>query len=158
MFKNNKQYIKDNLVNKKNKLNILIIEENESKILIFKNILESRGHIVTVINEVINCVNIILTNNYDIIFFNCNNYKIADTLLTDLIVNVLHYKALIFGYIDDYKNIIDKENKKLGVNGIILISNKEKINKIISIIETIEIINKKDIDNSIILLNKKINY
>ena len=160
MFKNNTKYIKDNMVIKKNHLNILIIDNNIITFNLFKNIFETRGHTVNTIAEPINCVNELLKNNYDIIFLDYKLIKIADILLTDLLRNVLNYKGLIFAYTDNKKNILKDTNNDL--DGIIIKPDNIKcINKIINLFETIKLIdneyilNKRNIDSSLILFNNK---
>ena len=152
MFKTNTQYIKDNMVIKKSKLNILIIDENKTSFDSLKNILESRGHSINIITEPIRCITDIIKNIYDIILIDNKLCDIADTQLIELIKTVLNYKPIIFAYSDD-----NKYNKKnLNVNAIINKPNNLKdINKIIKLFETIKIIDKSNIDNSLFLINKK---
>jgi CheY-like chemotaxis protein len=158
MFKTNKNYIKDNMVIKKIKFNILIIDENINNFDLFKSILELKGHSVKIITETINCVCEIGKNNYDIIFIDHNSCKIADIMITDLLRNVLNYNALIFAY----SNKKDETLKKLDVDGIIIKPHDIiSINKILKLFETIQIIdnqyilNKKVVDSSLIFFNKK---
>ena len=162
MFKTNKNHIKDNMINKKIKFNILIIDENINTFNLFKNILETRGHDVKIITETICCVYELQKNNYDIIFIDYNCCKIADIMITDLLRNVLNYKALIFAYSNIKNNKISVIDI-LDIDGLIIHSPNDilSINKILKIIETIQkidnqyILNKKIIDNSLIYFNKK---
>jgi len=155
MFKNNIKYIKDNMVNKKIKFNILIIDENINNLDLFKSILELRGHTVKIITETIKCVYEVVKNNYDIIFIDYNSCKIADIMISDLLRNVLNYNALIFAY----GNRKDDKFNDLEVDGIIIKPHDIiSINKVLKLFETIEIIdnqyilNKKIVDNSLIFL------
>ena len=147
MFKNKAQYIKDTMVIKKPKLNILIVDENKLSFDSLINILESRGHFINIITEPIRCITDIIKNTYDIILINNNLCNIADTQLIELIKSVLNYKPIIFVYSDD-----NKYNKiNLDVNTIINKPNNiTEINKIIKLFETI-----KTIDNSLFLISKK---
>ena len=147
MFKNKAQYIKDTMVIKKPKLNILIVDENKLSFDSLINILESRGHFINIITEPIRCITDIINNTYDIILINNNLCNIADTQLIELIKSVLNYKPIIFVYSDD-----NKYNKiNLDVNTIINKPNNiTEINKIIKLFETI-----KTIDNSLFLISKK---
>ena len=147
MFENKAQYIKDTMVIKKPKLNILIVDENKLSFDSLINILESRGHFINIITEPIRCITDIIKNTYDIILINNNLCNIADTQLIELIKSVLNYKPIIFVYSDD-----NKYNKiNLDVNTIINKPNNiTEINKIIKLFETI-----KTIDNSLFLISKK---
>ena len=153
MFKTNTTYIKDNIVHKRIKLNILIIDENKASFDLFKNTLESKGHTVNIITEPIRCITNIIKNIYDIILIDYNLCSVADTPLIDLIKSVLNYKPLFFAYHD---NIKFNKNNNLGIDVII---NKPismiEINKLINIFEIIKTSDRRNIDNSLFLINKK---
>ena len=164
MFKINKTYTKnnkDNMVIKKIKFNILIIDENINNFDLLKDILETRGHMVKIITESIKCVYELKKNNYDIIFIDYNSCKIADIMITDLLRNVLNYNALIFAY-SNKSNKKDNSLDILDIDGIIIKPRDVmSINKILKLIETIQqidnqyILNKKIVDNSVIFFNNK---
>lgn len=156
MLEGNIKYIKEKIAQKKIKLNILIIDEKEKTFDNFKIILESRGHKIKIITEIIKCVNEILTNNYDIIIFDYNVSKIADVLISDILRNVLNYNGLIFAHTN--KENKDKDIESVYIDGVIIKTEDNiNINKILNFFERIQkidneyILNKNNIDKSLIL-------
>ena len=87
------------------------------------------------------------------ILIDYNLCSVADTPLIDLIKSVLNYKPLFFAYHD---NININKNNNLGIDVII---NKPisiiEINKLINIFEIIKTSDRRNIDNSLFLINKK---
>ena len=53
---------------RKNKLNILVVDDDETSLDLFKDILQFRGHNVTAVNEGVRCISNLQKNNYDVIF------------------------------------------------------------------------------------------
>lgn len=136
MLKENIKYIKENITQKKIKLNILIIDEKEKTFDNFRFLLESKGHKIKIITEVINCVNEILSNNYDIIIFDYNSSTIADVLISDMIRNVLNYNGLIFAYIDKK----EKNIEIIDIDGVIIKTEDNiNINKILNLFYRLQI-------------------
>jgi len=151
------KYQRDITYRLKKKLNILIVDDDKETSELFKDILETRGHIVQTLNEGIRIINCIKNNIFDIIFLDYHIGDIDGITLANLIKDIIGYKSLIFAYTGDNSNITINSFKKTGINGILIKPiNINKINKILNLFETIktetldEFKTKKIIDNSII--------
>jgi CheY-like chemotaxis protein len=114
------RYCREYVRNKKTKLNILIVDDDENSAELFKNIIELRGHNVDVLNEGIRCINLIQQNSYDVIFMDYHITDIDGVQLTDCIRDILKVESLIFAYTgDDSEGAVDLF-KMNGMNGAII--------------------------------------
>jgi len=135
---------------KKKKFNILIIDEDHNIAIVFKNYLESRGHIVSITDEGTRGLMKTKNNNFDIIFVdyilknnstNIEQHKqcksiIDGSIIVDCIKNI-NNKSLIFGYTKDINQKIINKFKKVGTTGIIFKTvNQYILNKFMHLLET----------------------
>ena len=151
------KYLRDNTYKLKKKLNILIVDNDRDSTTLFKNILETRGHRVKIVDEGIRTINCVQNNIYDIIFLDYNIGDIDGLTLIELIKDINEYETLIFCYSGNNSNKIINKFKNTGVNGLLIKPiNTNKINKIFNLFETIktntmnEFKTNKIIDGSII--------
>jgi CheY-like chemotaxis protein len=105
---------------KKNKLNILIVDDDETSLELFKEILEFRGHNVTAVNEGVRCISSLQNNYYDIIFLDYHIGDIDGVELTDCIKDVFKHKSLIFAYTGDASINALSRFKIIGMNGVLI--------------------------------------
>jgi PleD family two-component response regulator len=116
----NYKYNRDLTYSKKRKLNILIVDDDINSLMLFKEILEARGHNVSALDEGMKCISKCMNNTYDIIFVDYHIGDIDGVELTDCLKDVLHTKSIIFAYTgDNSKDAIDKF-KNIGMKGAII--------------------------------------
>lgn len=154
------KYKKDNIVTKKVKLNILIIDENDKTLELFKNVLEYRGHNVIIINEGIRSVTSIMNNKIDLIFMNYTINNLNQINLIDLIRESLKCDLMIILYC--YNNKVNNINNKGLYGTVIKPIDYKTINEIINIFENVKHNDKKYLlnnsnTNSFIIFNYKYN-
>ena len=138
---------------KKQKLNILIVDDDTSSSDLFKEILELRGHNVTTLDEGVKCISKCLNSNFDIIFLDYHIGDIDGVELADCLKDVLHTKSIIFAYTgDNSKDAIDKF-KNIGMKGAII--KPIEISVIDNIINQFEM-NVESNEKIINLTNKKL--
>jgi len=144
-----------NLV-RKNKLNILVVDDDITSLELFKEILEFRGHNVTAVNEGVRCISNLQNNYYDIIFLDYHIGDIDGVDLADCIKDVFKHKSLIFAYTGDSSLSALNRFKIIGMNGALIKPlNIELIDSIMSTIEKndINIENKlKTINDSSVII------
>lgn len=144
-----------NLV-RKNKLNILVVDDDITSLELFKEILEFRGHNVTAVNEGVRCISNLQNNYYDIIFLDYHIGDIDGVDLADCIKDVFKHKSLIFAYTGDSSSSALDRFKIIGMNGALIKPlNIELIDSIMSTIEKndINIENKlKTINDSSVII------
>ncbi len=145
------RYMTSNEYNKRLKLNILIVDDDENASELFKEILELRGHNVITLNEGVRCISNIQNNNYDIIFLDYHIGDIDGVDLADFIKDIFKSNALIFAYTGDNSLSAVSKFKETGMNGAIIKPiDYNLINKIMVQIENTNKINKKNINQEII--------
>jgi len=138
---------------KKQKLNILIVDDDINSSDLFKEILELRGHNVTTLDEGVKCISKCLNSNYDIIFLDYHIGDIDGVELADCLKDVLKIKSCIYAYTgDNNQKTIDKF-KNIGMNGVLIKPiNINNINNILIDLET-----KKNILNTeFVIVNNQI--
>ena len=129
---------------KKQKLNILIVDDDTNSSDLFKEILELRGHYVTTLDESVKCISKCLNNYFDIIFLDYHIDNINGVELADCLKDVLKIESSIYAYTgDNSQQTIDKF-KNIGINGVFI--KPLNINNINNILTKLE--NKK-INNNI---------
>lgn len=135
MTKTNINY--DAETSKKRKFNILIIDDDDNVALLFKDYLESRGHLVSVTDEGTRGLVKSNNNNFDLIFMDYHlnkdgspiinnqcknnpksNSAIDGTVITECIKNS-NNKSLIFAYTGDNSKTAINKFKKVGMSGAI---------------------------------------
>lgn len=138
---------------RKTKLNILVVDDDETSLELFKEILEYRGHNVTVVNEGIKCISKLQNNYYDIIFLDYHIGDINGVDLADCIRDVFKHKSLIFAYTGDSSINAINSFKIIGMNGVLI--KPLNIDIIDSVMNTIEKNNKNfiDIENKLKIIN-----
>lgn len=107
-------------LNRKKSFNILIVDDDITASELFKQILESRGHNVSVFNEGISCLNACQTTTYDIIFMDYHIDDINGVDVTELIKDVFHMNTTIFAYTGDTSTDALKKFKQIGMTGAII--------------------------------------
>jgi CheY-like chemotaxis protein len=135
---------------RKNKLNILVVDDDETSLELFKEILEFRGHNVTTVNEGVRCISNLQTNYYDIIFLDYHIGDIDGVDLADCIKDVFKHKSLIFAYTGDSSTSAIERFKIIGMNGALI--KPLSIDLIDSIMNMIEK-NDKNIENKLKMIN-----
>ena len=137
-------------LSRKSKLNILVVDDDETSLELFKDILAFRGHNVTAVNEGVRCISSLQNNYYDIIFLDYHIGDIDGVELADCIKDVFKHQSLIFAYTgDSSSNAIDRF-KFIGMNGVLI--KPLNIELIDSIMNTIEK-NNKNIENKLKVIN-----
>lgn len=137
---------------KKQKLNILIVDDDTSSSDLFKEILELRGHNVTTLDEGVKCISKCLNSNFDIIFLDYHIGDIDGVELTDCLKDVLKIKSSIYAYTgDNNQKTIDKF-KNIGMHGVLIKPiNINNINNILINLET-----NKNNNNDFVVVNNHI--
>jgi len=135
---------------KKQKLNILIVDDDNNSSDLFKEILELRGHNVTTLDEGVKCISKCLNNNFDIIFLDYHIGDIDGVELADCLKDVLKTKSTIYAYTgDSTKQSIDKF-KNIGMNGVFIKPiNINNINNVLTNIET----KKNNMNDEFVVIN-----
>ena len=135
---------------RKNKLNILVVDDDETSLELFKEILEFRGHNVTTVNEGVRCISNLQTNYYDIIFLDYHIGDIDGVDLADCIKDVFKHKSLIFAYTGDSSTSALDRFKIIGMDGALIKPlNIDLIDSIMNMIEK----NDKNIENKLKMIN-----
>lgn len=128
----------------KNKLNILIVDDDINSSSLFKEILELNGYNVQTLDEGVKCISNCMKNNYDIIFLDYHIGDINGADLADCLKDVLKTKSLIYAYTGDSDPDTLKKCKDIGMNGALIKPlNINLLNKIMKTIEE-NIDNKKE--------------
>jgi CheY-like chemotaxis protein len=135
---------------RKNKLNILVVDDDETSLELFKEILEFRGHNVTTVNEGVRCISNLQNHYYDIIFLDYHIGDIDGVDLADCIKDVFKHKSLIFAYTGDSSSNALNRFKIIGMNGALI--KPLNLNLIDSIMNTIEK-NNTNVENKLKLIN-----
>ena len=130
---------------KKQKFNILIVDDDTNSSDLFKEILESRGHNVTTLDEGVKCISKCLNNYFDIIFLDYHIGDIDGVELADCLKDVLKTKSTIYAYTgDNNQHTIDKF-KNIGMSGVFIKPlNINNINNILTNLENKKINSKPD--------------
>ena len=152
------RYKTSNTYNKRIKLNILIVDDDENASELFKEILELRGHNVVTLNEGVRCISNIQTQKYDLIFLDYHIGDIDGVDLADFIKDIFKSNALIFAYTGDNSSTAVTKFKETGMNGALIKPiDCDLIDKIMNLIETSNKINTDLINQEIICKLNKIN-
>lgn len=125
---------------------ILIVDDDTNTAESFGEILQERGHNITVANESVSCIGKCQNHHYDIIFmdFHLNDIDGVDT--TDLIKNIYCNKSLIFAFTGDDSHCALSKFKNIGMDGAIIKPlNIDLINKFMNTLEL-----RHDIDKHVI--------
>jgi len=110
----------ESLRNKKKKFKILIVDDEIDSSMLFKEILDLRGHDVTLINEGIQCINKCKDNEYDIIFLDYHIPGINGVEIADLIKDLFKTNSLIFAYTGDSTTESLNKFKKIGMTAALI--------------------------------------
>ena len=105
---------------RKHKLNILVVDDDETSLELFKEILEFRGHNVVTLNEGVRCISNLQNNYYDIIFLDYHIGDIDGVDLADCIKDIFKHKSLIFAYTGDNSSDAINRFKIIGMNGVLI--------------------------------------
>jgi len=138
------KYNLDHSYSQKNKLNILIVDDDNNSSNLFKEVLELNGYNVETLDEGVKCISNCMKNNYDIIFLDYHIGDIDGADLADCLKDVLKTKSLIYAYTGDNDPNTLKKCKDIGMNGALI--KPLNINLLNNIMKTIEenIDNKKE--------------
>ena len=114
---------KKNKIDKK-KLNILIVDDDNSSSELLKYLISARGHNVTIVDEGMICVNRCSENSFDLIFM---DYHIGDLDgeltgmdITKMIREYFDTTSIIYAYTGDDTTATLNEIKNTGINGIFI--------------------------------------
>lgn len=119
-------YSKNSLTNKlkqgtvRQQFKILIVDDDVNIAETFGEILKDRGHIVTVVNESVSCINKCQNYNYDIIFMDFHLDDIDGAEITDLLKSVCSNFSIIFAISGDDSNTAIKKFKEVGMDGALI--------------------------------------
>ena len=152
-YKTNKtyDYNSNNTYNRRLKLNILIVDDDDVASELFKELLELRGHNVVTLNEGVRCISNVQTNNYDLIFLDYHIGDIDGVDLADFIKDIFKSNALIFAYTGDNSVDAVTKFKETGMDGALIKPiDGDLINKIMTLLETTNKINTETINKEII--------
>jgi len=142
-------YCVDYTYSKKNKLNILIVDDDTNSSELFKEILELHGHTVTTLDEGVKCISKCLKNKFDIIFLDYHIGDIDGVELADCLKDILKTESQIYAYTGDNNPSSIQKFKDVGMNGVFFKPiNINIINNFISLFTTNKKINKQS--NSVI--------
>lgn len=128
---------------KKNKLNILIVDDDKNASELFKEILELRGHNVITLDEGVKCISKCMYNSFDIIFLDYHIGDIDGVELADCLKDVLKTQSQIYAYTGDNNPITINKFKTIGMNGAFI-----KPLNIMSIDSILQKIEKNNIENN----------
>jgi CheY-like chemotaxis protein len=104
----------------KHQFKILIVDDDIEVAKTFCEILQERGHSVTIANEGISCISKCQNSCYDIIFMDYHLHDISGIDTTDLIKNNCSVKSIIFAFTgDDSTNALSKF-KNIGMSGALI--------------------------------------
>jgi len=152
------KYRISNEYNKRLKLKILIVDDDDNASELFKDILELRGHNVITLNEGVSCISNIQRNQYDLIFLDYHIGDIDGVDLADFIRDIFKSNALIFAYTGDNSLSAVNKFKQNGMNGALIKPiDYNLINTIMTLIENTNKINTGTINKEIIGKLEKIN-
>ena len=136
----------------KNRLDILIVDDDDASCESLKDIIDIHGHNVTTIYEGMGCVNRCTETKYDIIFMdyhieNIGGDEIIDevngSVVTDLVKNGTDRDPHIYAYTGDNSYGVIKKCKENGMHGMFIKPvNPDLMREFLSIVET-------DINNTI---------
>ena len=144
-------YNSNNTYNRRLKLNILIVDDDDVASELFKELLELRGHNVVTLNEGVRCISNVQTNNYDLIFLDYHIGDIDGVDLADFIKDIFKSNALIFAYTGDNSVDAVTKFKETGMDGALIKPiDGDLINKIMTLLETTNKINTETINKEII--------
>lgn len=111
----------------KQQFKILVVDDDINIATTFGEILECRGHTVTVVNEGIECISKCQHNHYDIIFmdFHLKDDKtIYDETngaeITDLLKTVCSVSSIVFAITGDDSVSAIKKFKEVGMDGALI--------------------------------------
>lgn len=107
-------------LSKRRCFNILIVDDDKNASELFKQILEIRGHNITVINEGTTCISSCQNRAYDIIFMDYHIEDINGVDITELIKDVFHMNSIIFAYTGDTSTDALTKFKNIGMTGAII--------------------------------------
>ena len=138
------KYNLDHSYSQKNKLNLLIVDDDNNSSSLFKEILELNGYNVQTLDEGVKCISNCMKNKYDIIFLDYHIGDIDGADLADCLKDVLKTQSLIYAYTGDTNPETLKKCKDIGMNGALI--KPLNINLLNNIMKTIEenIDNKKE--------------
>lgn len=145
---------KINQLNYKNKFNILVVDDDNFIAESLGEILSTRGHFVTIVNESMSCLGKCQNLSFDVIFmdFHLTDYDGANT--TDLLKNVCNNKSIVFGFTGDDSKETLTSFMKMGVDATIIKPiDIDLIEKVMSILETRNEFDKSILKN--VLKNKR---
>lgn len=116
---------------------ILIVDDDQIIGETFGEILESRGHNVSIALDSASCINKCQNYRYDIIFMDFHMDNVNGVDMTDLLKNVCNNTSIIFAITgDDSKKAIE-QFKNIGMDGAIIKPiNIDLINKLMGTLET----------------------
>ena len=115
-----KQYYQNN-INKLNKLNILIVDDEQNSRDSLRDLIKMRGHNVTTIDDGLKCVNRCGKNKYDIIFMdyhiNSDKQKLNGAGVINIIRECFDVNSVIYAYTGDNTQKAINDFKSNAMNG-----------------------------------------
>jgi CheY-like chemotaxis protein len=134
---------------KKNKLNILIVDDDKNSSELFKEILELRGHNVITLDEGVKCISKCINNNFDIIFLDYHIGDIDGVELADCLKDILKTQSKIYAYTGDNTQLAVDKFRTIGMNGVFI--KPLNIMSINHMLERIEKNNTEEINKSFVI-------
>jgi CheY-like chemotaxis protein len=134
----------------KQQFKILIVDDDIDLAASLSEILQERGHNVTITNEGISCISKCQNSNYDIIFMDYHLADINGIDTTDLIKNSCSVKSLIFAFTGDDSIAALSNFKNIGMDGAIIKPiDIDIINKLMNSLEI-----RNTVDNRVVKIMK----
>lgn len=144
---NNNNFNKLKQTKPKQQFKILIVDDDVNISECFADILTERGHIVSVANESVSCINKCQNYQYDIIFMDFHMDSIDGVDMTDLLKNVCNNTSLIIAITGDDSVATIRKFKEIGMAGAIIKPiNVDLIHKFMNSLETRSNIDKRVIN------------
>ena len=111
--KNTKEFIRRNK-------NILIVDDDIKGAECLKEILEIRGHYVTIIDDAVRCITLCETNYYDIVFMDYHMEGLDGSQVTSILKDQKISKTIIYAFTGDNSKYALDTFKEAGMNGAII--------------------------------------
>lgn len=127
---------KSKKVTTRKQYNILIVDDDKTTAEMFKSILKSRGHNVTITHDFILCLNKCQLDEYDVIFMDYHMKEMNGVELINVIKSACNNKSIIFAFTGDDSNTTLSLFRDAGICGAIIKPiDMDVINKLMNLLE-----------------------
>lgn len=140
--------------NQKKYFNILIVDDDVEIATFFGEILQNRGHDVTIVSEGTSCIGKCQNHHYDILFIDFHMENLNGVDIVGLIKNTQLRQSIVFAFTGDDSIAAITRFKSIGMDGAII--KPLDINLINRLMTTLEL--RKDFDKHIVKSIKNYNF